>query len=208
MKHVFLHGLGQDPASWDEVVRAMGLGDEALRPGLLGWLRGREIAYSNLYKALEEYCGTLDRPLNLCGMSLGGELALEYAIKHPERVNALALIGTQCASPKGLLRLQSLLFRLMPASSFRGMGLPKGDVIRLTGSMMDLDFRQALGKLRCPVLAVCGERDKANRAAARELREKVPNARLAVIPGAGHEVNVDQPAVLGAELARFFGEGW
>lgn len=90
MKHVFLHGLGQDPASWDEVVRAMGLGDEALCPGLLSWLRGREIAYSNLYKALEEYCGTLERPLNLCGLSLGGELALEYAIKHPERVNACA----------------------------------------------------------------------------------------------------------------------
>ena len=33
---------------------------------------GREIAYSNLYKALEEYCGTLERPLNLCGLSLGG----------------------------------------------------------------------------------------------------------------------------------------
>ena len=51
------------------------------------------------------------------------------------------------------------------------------------------------------------ELDKANQAAARELSGKIPNARLAIIPGAGHEVNIDQPAALGAELVHFFSGG-
>ena len=204
MKTVFLHGLGQGPSSWDGVVRAMDLGTDALCPDLLGWLRGQEVTYSNLYRALEQYCGELEGPVNLCGLSLGGELALEYAAGHPEKVNALALIAVQYVVPKGLLRLQNGIFRLMPASSFREMGLSKEGVLRLTNSMLDLDFRQALGKVRCPALAVCGEKDKANRTAARELSGKLPNARLAIIPGAGHEVNVDQPDALGAELKGFF----
>ena len=59
MKTVFLHGLGQGPSSWDGVVRAMDLEDEALCPDPFGWLRGQEITYPNLCRALEGYCGEL-----------------------------------------------------------------------------------------------------------------------------------------------------
>ena len=42
----------------------------------------------------------------MCGLSLGGILALQYAIEHPEHIHALALIGTQYTMPKTLLRIQ------------------------------------------------------------------------------------------------------
>ena len=67
--------------------------------------------------------------------------------------------------------------------------------------MLDLDFREDLGKVSCPVLVLCGERDKANRKAARGLQAGIPGAELAWIPGAGHEANLDAPEAL-AEVLR------
>jgi len=177
------------------------MGMEAFCPDLCRWL-GPE-GYPDLYRGLETYCSTLDEPLCLCGLSLGGVLALQYAIEHPDRVCALALIGTQYAMPKGMLRLQNALFRLMPERAFSGMGMGKKDTIALCRSMMDLDFTAGLGKIRCPTLILCGEKDKANREAARGLKDGILNSELAFLPGAGHEVNVDAPAELGVRLRQF-----
>lgn len=198
MTPVLLHGLGQSPASWRET--AGGMGVEALCPDVLSWL-GRE-GYPDLYGGLETYCGTLDGPLDLCGLSLGGVLALQYAIEHPDRVRALALVGTQYVMPKGMLRLQNALFRLMPAGAFPGTG--KAGTIALCRSMMDLDLTDGLSKVRCPTLILCGEKDKANRRAARGLKVGIPHSELVLLPNAGHEVNVDAPAALGERLKEFF----
>ena len=80
----------------------------------------------------------------------------------------------------------------------------KGEVIGLTRSMMDLDFRGDLGRVSCPTLVLCGERDRANQKAALELRAGIPKAELAWIPGAGHEVNRDAPEALAEALRQFF----
>ena len=46
--------------------------------------------------------------LNLVGLSLGGLLALNYAVQHPAQINSLVLIGTPYEIPKRLLKLQKL----------------------------------------------------------------------------------------------------
>ena len=163
----------------------------------------KEVCYENLYQAFSRYCGALPAPLTLCGLSLGGVLALQYGIEHSDRVGALVLIGTQFVMPKGLLRLQNAMFRLMPGSMFSASGLSKADTMRLSRSMMALDFRGCLARLRCPVLAVCGTGDHANQKAARQLCRLVPQGELALIPGAGHEVNTDAPEALAEVLVRF-----
>ena len=71
--------------------------------------------------------------------------------------------------------------------------------------MLELDLEEALNGLRCPVLILCGERDRANRAAAEEMKERLPHGELVFLPGAGHEVNVDAPEALGAVLKEFMG---
>ena len=202
MTTVLLHGLGQGPESWDGTAKK--LNGEVLRPDLFAPVRGGTVTWKGIYRAFAGYCAELDRPLRLCGLSLGGVLALQYALEHPERVEALALIGTPCVMPKGLLRFQNAVFRLMPQRAFQKMGLSKRDVIGLTRSMLDLDFREDLGKVSCPVLVLCGERDKANRKAARGLQAGIPGAELAWIPGAGHEANLDAPEALAEALRDFF----
>lgn len=202
MTTVLLHGLGQTPDSWDAVAR--NLGGNTLQPDLFAPVRGGAGTWRELFHAFSQYCETLDGPFQLCGLSLGGILALQYTAEHPERVKSLALIGTQCVMPKRLLALQSALFRLLPDKTFQPMGLSKGDVIGLTRSMRTLDFRGQLEHISCPVLVLCGQRDRANRKAARNLCQELPQAELVWIPEAGHKVNRDAPEALAEVLRSFF----
>ena len=203
MKIVLLHGLGQDGGSWRETAAVL-RGREVLCPELAPLLRGGEARYSALYRQVEMMLDGIEPPFCLAGLSLGGMLALQYAAAHPGRLAALALIGTQVRAPKGLLRVQNALFRLMPSSAFGETGLEKAEMIELCTSMMELDLTGLMGQVTCPALVVCGERDWANRAAARALCEGLPRGELAVVTGAGHEVNREAPRELGALLDDFF----
>lgn len=204
VKCVLLHGLGQSAASWNDTVKHMEQKADILCPELSQWLEGRKPHYNSLYHGLEQYCAQVDAPLNLCGLSLGGILALQYGIEHPEQVNSLVLIGAQYTMPRGLLRFQNALFRLMPKRAFQEMGFKKMDFIELCKSMFDLNFQVGLRQIGCPVLIVCGEKDGANKAAALQMNEQIPNAKLLMIPGSGHEVNRDAPDELGKALQGFF----
>ncbi|HIY09110.1 MAG TPA: alpha/beta fold hydrolase [Firmicutes bacterium] len=206
MTCVLLHGLGQGPSSWDGVREALPPHLPVVCPSLGEWLAGREAVYADLFRGWEAYASRLDGPLVLCGLSLGGVLALDYTLRHPERVAALALIATPIAMPKTLLTVQNLLFRLLPSSAFAGMGLAKKQALSLCRSMKELDFRRQVGSLSCPVAAICGERDRTNRPAAQELARRVSHARLILLEGAGHEANSDNPLRLGEALGAFFTE--
>lgn len=207
MKYILLHGLGQTSLSWENAVREIDHEFDVVCPDLSEWLFNTEPCYSNLYRALEKYCNQFQEPLNLCGLSLGGILALQYAIEHGDQLNSLVLIGTQSCMPKYLLKFQNMIFHLMPNSIFSKMGFRKNDVIRLSKSMMDLDFRHDLKKISCQVLIVCGEKDKANKSASLELNKQIPQAELAIIANAGHEVNSENPVELGKTLNTFFIKG-
>lgn len=204
MKTIMLHGLGQVSSSWESTIMTMGEGFEILCPDLSDWMRNTEVSYYNLYHTFEKYCEDIDGPLNLCGLSLGGMLALQYAVEHGNRVNSLVLIGTQFSAPDNLLRFQNLIFRFMPESAFKETGFGKAGMISLSKSMIGLDFYQDLKCIHCRTLVICGEKDRANRRASMKLKEQIPNAEISLIPNAGHEVNVDAPALLGKELKTFF----
>ena len=156
-------------------------------------------SYGELYSGFSGYLDELDQPLFLCGLSLGAVLALNYAADRPGSVRGLALAAPQFRMPKALLGFQGAVFRLMPEKSFAGSGLTKKQMISLTGDMARLDFTPSLARIECPVSIACGERDKANISAARELESILPQARLTVIRGAGHEINSEAPE----ETARF-----
>jgi pimeloyl-ACP methyl ester carboxylesterase len=55
----------------------------------------------------------------------------------------------------------------------------------------------ALGALRVPVLLIAGGEDAGSVAAARVLAGLLDDARLEIVPGAGHVVNLAAPAVVG-----------
>ena len=112
-------------------------------------------------KGSADWCDSYQERLNLCGLSLGGLLALDYAVRHPENINSLVLIGTLYDIPKRLLRLQNLVFQLMPKSTFQNMGISKKDFIHLSHSMIDLDFMRSAGAVGLPpLLSFAAQRTK------------------------------------------------
>lgn len=196
MKYIYLHGLGQTPDSWNRVLGYLNAPTDSICPNLAKLVHGREANYPDLYAAFSALCDAINDDLTLCGLSLGGVLALNYAIDHPEKVKSLVLIATPYKMPKELLRLQNILFRFMPKSAFSQTGFQKVDFIRLCRSMAELDFSRSLRKVTCPILVLCGENDRANQKACKMLSHLLPDAEFRLISSAGHEVNVDAPEAL------------
>lgn len=203
MKCIFLHGLGQNDKSWDKTINSMNY-DLEINSINLFKLPNNNINYKKIYDDFSNHCDLQSEPLNLCGLSLGGIIALEYTIRNPKKVNSLVLIGTQYKIPKRLMQFQNIIFRLLPKKVFDKMNLSKDQIISLTKSMLNLDFEKELKKINCPVLIIYGKKDKANMNASIKMKKLINNSKLKVIEKAGHEVNIDNPISLGKILNDFF----
>lgn len=204
MTKIFLHGSGHQAASWRETIAQMPEGAEILRPNLVALLEGRPACFDNLCAAFAEYCAQAREPLDLCGLSLGGIVALAYALDHPQKVRSLVLIGTPHKVPKAAFALQNLVFRFLPEAAFRAMAFDKADTFALGNSMSALDFSARAHEIGCPTLILCGEKDRANLASARFFAAHIPQAEFEVIPGVGHIVNEEAPAQLARILTNFY----
>ncbi len=96
----------------------------------------------------------------------------------PPAVAAAAHAMRLAQSPAGL------------AAALRGLG---------TGRMEPL--WQRLPQLTLPVVLIAGERDAKFRAIAERMAARLPDTTLHVVPGAGHAVQLEQPAAVAALLA-------
>jgi pimeloyl-ACP methyl ester carboxylesterase len=63
-----------------------------------------------------------------------------------------------------------------------------------------------LGRLRCPVLVLCGESDQLTPPErSRELAAAIPGAALALLPRCGHMLTMEQPEAVNARLLDWLG---
>ena len=204
-KVILIHGSGHKASSWQKTISFLGHQEDILCPELSAILNGREASFPNLRAAFAQYCAQAGVPVHLCGLSLGGILALDYALDHPENVKTLVLIGTPHKVPKFAFALQNVVFRLLPKSTFTSMAFDKKDTFALGNSMKNLDFSGRLGEVQCPTLILCGEKDGANLKSARFLAGHIPGAELQVLENTGHVVNEENPRALAERLNAFYG---
>ena len=202
MTKVFIHGSGHKGSSWNEVVKNMHNSEDILYPDLSTILNGKEASYSHLYSSFVEYCHEIEGQIDLCGLSLGGILALNYAIEYPGKVKSLVLIGTPYKVPKFMFRIQNIIFRLLPKSTFKEMAFNKKDTFILGNTMKELDFSNNVQVIICPTLIICGEKDKANMKSAHFLSENIKGSEWKIIKETGHVVNEENPK----ELARILND--
>ena len=194
-KTILVHGSGHKAASWKETISYLCHREDILCP---------EASYSSLRTAFAAYCAQADGPVNLCGLSLGGILALDYTLEHPETVKTLVLIGTPHKVPRAAFALQNIVFRLLPKSMFASMAFDKRDTFALGNSMKNLDFSGSLHEIRCPTLILCGEKDSTNIKSARFLAQNIQGAELQILTNTGHVVNEEAPKALAERLNAFY----
>lgn len=74
----------------------------------------------------------------------------------------------------------------------------------MVNSMKKLDFRSRIQEITCPVLVVCGEKDRVNRKSAYYFSQNIENAALSVAENAGHAVNEENPKALARVLDEYY----
>lgn len=204
MKNILIHGLGQNNSSWNKVVGELNKNNIKVdNPNLYLFLKDRSADYPTLLNEFIDYCNAFDDKLNLCGLSLGGILALDYAKKYPNKVNSLILIGVPATIPKFLFKFQGLIFHIMPKSTFTKIGCTKNDFISLVNSMSILDIKNNLDKINNKTLILYGVKDKQNIKSSKILKDNIKNSTFLLIDEASHEVNVDNTVKL-ADIIKDF----
>ncbi|MEV0232603.1 alpha/beta hydrolase [Nonomuraea sp. NPDC050786] len=145
-------------------------------------------------------------PACLAGCSFGCQVAVDVAVRHPERVRSLVLIGpTVDPAARSWPRLIARWLRnsrredprMMPlnAADYRDAGLRQ--VLAGFEAAVRDRVEDKLPHVAVPTLVVRGEFDRlAPQDWAEEVTRKVPRGRLAVVPGAPHTVPFRDPAAL------------
>lgn len=202
MTYVLVHGLGQDSSSWKSVTGH--LSEEVEIPDLFDLLKGEDYRYQELYESFCKYLDNFSGTLDICGLSLGGLLALDYTKNHPDKVRSLILIGTPHRIPKLLYFIQGIIFHLMPNNAFKELGVSKKEFIKLSNSMTSLDIMNDVDKIKCKTLLICGSKDKADKPSLEPLHNAIKDSEVKIVEGAGHTVNEDKPE----KLAQLISSWW
>jgi pimeloyl-ACP methyl ester carboxylesterase len=181
---------------------------------------------------LAEHAGELI----LCGASMGGMLAMEVARQAPARIRGLALLGTSArpedSATQALREAAIVLFEQGRLAEVLKANLPLAfdasraadaalhqsylDMIGRAGAAQLVAQNRAviarpnalahLGRLRCPVLVLCGESDQLTPPErSRELAAAIPGAALALLPRCGHMLTMEQPEAVNARLLDWLG---
>ena len=201
---IFVHGSGHKATSWEKTISYMTNNEDIVCPNLSSILEGKEASYENLYSSFVKYCNEFDGQIHLCGLSLGGILALNFALDFPQKVKTLVLIGTPYKIPKIVFSFQNIIFRFLPKSIFETMAFDKKNTFALGDTMKNLDFSDRVKNIKCPTLILCGKKDSANMKSADYLSQSIRSAELKIIENTGHVVNEENPKTLAEILDAYY----
>jgi pimeloyl-ACP methyl ester carboxylesterase len=222
---VLLPGLAADAAMWRHQVAALARWQPQVSDVHMRHASIQEMAAA----LLARYPG----PLVLCGASMGGIVAMEVVRQAPDRVQGLALLGTN-AQPESdemrALRQKAIVLFAQgqveevirpnaglafhaddPAlhAEYVNLVLRAGaeQLIRQNRAIIERpDARLHLPRVRCPTLVVCGEDDQLTPLPlSREIAGLVPAAELVVLPHCGHMLTMEQPEAVNAVLREWLG---
>ena len=143
---------------------------------------------------------------DILGFSDGGNIALIFALRHPDRVRRLILNGANLG-PKGVKPLVQLPIVLgyHVASLFKSPGArAKAELLGLMVREPHIDPAE-LKKLTMPVLVIAGTKDMIRERHTRLIAASLPNSRLAIIPG-DHFIASKEPAAFNRAVRTFFTE--
>jgi pimeloyl-ACP methyl ester carboxylesterase len=160
------------------------------------------------------------------GHSMGGAIALELALKYPEQVLGLCLVGTsarlrvstqifeESAHPTTYQRAIDTIIEwsFSPSSPQRLKELAAQRMVETRQTVLYGDFlacqgfdvSEQLAEIQLPALVICGEQDRMTPVRhVQFLADHLPQGRLEIVPDAGHMVMLEQPLLVAALLREF-----
>jgi pimeloyl-ACP methyl ester carboxylesterase len=231
---VLLHGIGSNADSWRALVAALPADADIVAWWAPGY--GGSVPVSPARPAPEDYAARLAMVLDelnlhrviLAGHSLGCLFTGAFALMHPARVAALALLSPALGygvapgaalPPKVQARIDDLAALGPEAFAAQRAGRLVHDAVALPAvraAMAQVNlagYAQAVRALGAgdllrdaprlpPALVACGEQDAVTPPDnARALHAALPAGMLHIVPGAGHALPQEKPQAVAALLA-------
>ncbi|ANH82105.1 alpha/beta hydrolase [Niabella ginsenosidivorans] len=144
------------------------------------------------------------------GWSDGGIIALELAMRHPDKVLKLASSGANLWADSVGLRPDVWLEGVEEYQSWQKR-LPLTDVNdRNDYKIFMLDYEQPnialeeLKKIKCPALIIGGDNDLIPVAHTRQIAAGISNAELWIVPNSGHATLIDHSRQFNKKVDEFF----
>ena len=219
---MLVHGFTQTGRSWDPVVSRLPEAAPAIAP---------EVPVGDDLWTTADALADAAGPGTWIGYSMGGRLSLHVALRRPELVERLVLVGAtggiddegeraarraadeQLAQSIARDGVEAFLERWLAQPLFAGLTEPgprqrDGAVLSATlrnlGTGTQEPLWDRLARLTMPVLVVAGERDQKFTELGRRLVAAIgANAQLALVPEAGHACHLEQPDAFVAVVRPF-----
>jgi len=230
---VFLHGVGSDKSVWRPQLEHFCTSRRALAFDYPGYGESDFVAGATRDDFAAAILAAMDalavERAHVCGLSLGGVIAIAMHAKAPERCASLILADTFAVHPDG----EAICGRSTEASRTMGMrALAEGRIDLLLGSDASAklraesvetmaaidpvayrigahavwlaDQRDRAQAISVPTLVLCGTEDRITPPAlSEELATLVPDAQLELIERAGHLSNAEQPVAFNSAIDQF-----
>ena len=226
---VLVHATRLSRASWKPQADRLAGEFRVILPDLPGHGALADVPFT-LAGAAETLARIIDEAAGgravVCGLSLGGYVAMELAARTPERVAGLVLAGA-AREPVGVwslpYRVLVLAFSLLPESALARFqswllrrrhrpsivepiiagGFYFRGGARAVRTLIGERFRPRLARYPGPTLILNGQFDLFFRLAESGFARVAADPHRIVIRGAGHQANVDQPEAFTAAIREF-----
>ena len=227
---LFLHGSMVAGWMWTEQVAALSPTHWTIVPDLPGLGESGSETWTSFAGAAETIAADLASRssvgAHVVGLSLGGIVALNLAVSHPELCKSLLVSGVPARAVSGSLRLLNRTMAAVYGTSLgarligRVFGMPDEESMEafvatakatdpsairaIVAEVASKPLPDRLETIPVPVLAVAGEKDTSLASDAVPLLvAAIPEARGARVPGVGHQWNAEAPELF-TEMVR----GW
>lgn len=222
---LFIHGFGLDSRMWDPQVKELTKNHKVITYDLRGF--GNSSVPRDKYSHIDDLNTLLEHlgvsRVSLVGHSFGGEIALSYTLKYPDKINKLFLIASSLSGyPFENILWEELMElgkkgdvnevrkRLLNHDIFNSLN-DKPEVKSKVKNILEdyscwhflnkdlrkveeSDSMSRLDQMDVPVSIIVGEDDvKAQREIAEILDQRLPKSELHIIKNAGHMVNLEEP---------------
>ncbi|MBW0145858.1 alpha/beta fold hydrolase [Sphingomicrobium clamense] len=220
---LFLHGVGSDKRVWQPQLDHFGKARRAIAADYPGYGNSAfklGAGHDDYAKAMVALLDALEiKRAHICGLSLGGVVAIAMASLAPRRCASLHIADSFALHPEG----EAIHDRSLAAARELGMrglaearvdaliapGAPEGLREEVIDTMASIDpdayvhgakavwladQRRRVESIAIPTLITCGSEDKITPPILSiKLVESIPGARLEIIQGAGHLANAERP---------------